>query len=214
MKTIPLLALSLCTGLSAFGLTLEEGFRSPPPQAKPHTWWHWMNGNVTKAGITADLEAMAAAGIGGAQIFDAGLSLPAGPVGFCTEEWFECLEHADREARRLGLELCLANCSGWTSSGGPWITPELSMKKVVASRRPVRGGGRTILDLPLPKECENAWHEEIAVLAAPEAPSVSADSILDLTGKTEIELPAGDWTLYRLCAVSTGAAPEPLPHVE
>ncbi len=166
MKTIPLLALLLCTGLSAFGLTLEEDFRSPPPQAKPHTWWHWMNGNVTKAGITADLEAMAAAGIGGAQIFDAGLSLPAGPVGFCTEEWFECLEHADREARRLGLELCLANCSGWTSSGGPWITPELSMKLVTNTAVRVKGGERFEGRLPLP-ERTNGFYRDIAVLAFP-----------------------------------------------
>lgn len=30
--------------------------------AAPRTWWHWMNGNVSKEGITADLEAMAAVG--------------------------------------------------------------------------------------------------------------------------------------------------------
>ena len=166
MKTTSLLALSLCTGLSAFGLSIEEGFRSPPPEAKPHTWWHWMNGNVTKAGITADLEAMAAAGIGGAQIFDAGLSLPAGPVGFCTEEWFSCLEHADREARRLGLELCLANCSGWTSSGGPWITPELSMKLVTNTLVRVKGGERFEDRLPLPART-NGFYRDIAVLAFP-----------------------------------------------
>ena len=44
---------------------------------------------------------------------------------FASDAWFDCLVHADREAKRLGIELCIANCSGWTSSGGPWITPEL-----------------------------------------------------------------------------------------
>ena len=48
----------------------REGFQNPPDSAKPQTWWHWMNGNVTKEGITADLEAMQRVGIGGAQIFD------------------------------------------------------------------------------------------------------------------------------------------------
>ena len=114
------------------GLSPEE-FAAPPPEARPHTWWHWMNGNVTKEGITADLEAMARVGIGGAQIFDAGLALPKGPVEFASDAWFDCLVHADREARRLGIELCIANCSGWTSSGGPWITPELSMKYVAST---------------------------------------------------------------------------------
>ena len=36
--------------------SLERGFRTPPEAAKPRVWWHWMNGNVTKEGITADLE--------------------------------------------------------------------------------------------------------------------------------------------------------------
>jgi hypothetical protein len=35
---------------------LEQGFRNPPDQAKPRTWWHWTNGNVTEDGITKDLE--------------------------------------------------------------------------------------------------------------------------------------------------------------
>ena len=37
---------------------LEDGFRNPPDSAKPRVWWHWLNGNVTKEGITADLEWM------------------------------------------------------------------------------------------------------------------------------------------------------------
>ena len=54
----------LCSEICAAGL--ESGFRAPPDAAKPQVWWHWMAGNVTRAGITADLEAMAEAGIGGA----------------------------------------------------------------------------------------------------------------------------------------------------
>ena len=155
-------------GLPAFsaGLSADE-FRNPPHTAKPHTWWHWMNGNVTKEGITADLEAMARVGIGGAQIFDAGLALPKGPVAFASDAWFDCLVHADREAKRLGIELCIANCSGWTSSGGPWITPELSMKYVADTAVRVKGGERFDGRLPLPKKT-NGFYEDIAVLAFPE----------------------------------------------
>ena len=154
-----------CLGASVAGLS-PEAFRNPPPEARPHTWWHWMNGNVTKEGITADLEAMAAVGIGGAQIFDAGLALPKGPVEFATDSWYDCLAHANREAKRLGLELCLANCSGWTSSAGPWITPELSMKYVTNTAVRVKGGERFDGALPLP-ERTNGFYEDIAVLAFP-----------------------------------------------
>ena len=44
-----------------------------------------MNGNITKEGITADLEAMARVGIGGAQIFNAAEGIPHGPVQFNSE---------------------------------------------------------------------------------------------------------------------------------
>ena len=46
-------------------LPLEEGFKNPPESALPRTWWHWTNSNVTKEGITKDLEWMKRVGIGG-----------------------------------------------------------------------------------------------------------------------------------------------------
>ena len=29
---------------------LAQGFVTPPDSAKPRTWWHWTNGNVTETG--------------------------------------------------------------------------------------------------------------------------------------------------------------------
>ena len=45
---------------------LESGFANPPPEARLRAYWWWLNGNVTKAAITRDLEEMAAKGFGGA----------------------------------------------------------------------------------------------------------------------------------------------------
>ena len=82
--------------------TLENGFRNPPPQSRPHTWWHWMNGNVTKEGITADLEAMARVGVGGAQIFNVGddssCNIPAGPIDYLSPQWLDLVKHAASDA--------------------------------------------------------------------------------------------------------------------
>ena len=177
LAAVAVLIAAASSAASSAGLS-RETFRNPPQEAKPHTWWHWMNGNVTKEGITADLEAMARVGIGGAQIFDAGLALPKGPVAFASDAWFDCLVHADREAKRLGIELCIANCSGWTSSAGPWITPELSMKYVVDTTVRVKGGERFDGQLPLPKKT-NGFYEDIAVLAFPE-PSAAKAALRDL----------------------------------
>ena len=30
----------------------DAEFKSPPGNVKIHTWWHWLDGNITKEGIT------------------------------------------------------------------------------------------------------------------------------------------------------------------
>ena len=104
---------------------LDAGFRNPPKSAYPKTWWHWMNGNITASGITADLEAIGRLGLAGFQIFNVGSRTPKGPVAFFSPEWLQLTAHAAEEADRLGLEFAMHNCPGWSSSGGPWITPSL-----------------------------------------------------------------------------------------
>lgn len=146
---------------------LQEGFTSPPPSARPHTWWHWMNGNITQEGITADLEAMAAVGIGGAQIFNVDQGVPAGKVPFMTPAWRQAVVHAAKEAKRLGVELCLHNCAGWSSSGGPWITPEHSMQILTWSETPVTGGKQISVTLKEPPK-RAGFYKDIAVIALKE----------------------------------------------
>jgi hypothetical protein len=143
---------------------IEKSFVKPPDSARPHTWWHWMNGNITKEGITADLEAMARVGVGGAQIFNAGEGIPHGPIQFNSPEWIGLVKHSAKEARRLGLEICIHNCAGWSSSGGPWNTPENSMKVVVTSEQQVKGPARFDGALAQPTSKLN-FYRDIAVLA-------------------------------------------------
>ena len=187
MKTYVTIA-ALLVSCAAFAVPLEEGFRNPPNSAKPHTWYHMMNGNVTKEGITCDFEALAKAGIGGVQMFDAGCNVPAGPLAFNTPEWFDLIRHAASEARRLGLEICLPTCSGWSSSGGPWVAPSNGMKKVVFSETSVKGPAAFKRKLPR-EERDNGFYEDIAVLAFPTPPADLADIPgvkIDLVGKTAL----------------------------
>ena len=90
------------------GDPLEQGFRNPPDSAKPRTWWHWTGGNITKEGITKDLEWMKRAGIGGMQLAD--VSSGSGQtvekkLVFGSPEWLDAVRHAASEADRLGLEM-------------------------------------------------------------------------------------------------------------
>ena len=57
--------------LSAKAMSLDSGWQNPPNEAQLRAYWWWLNGNVTKASITHDLEQMKAKGFGGAVIFDA-----------------------------------------------------------------------------------------------------------------------------------------------
>src|SRR3546814_14089244 len=103
----------------------------------------WSSDLATAEGITLDLEAMARVGVGGAQMFDVGCGIPAGPAGTQSPEWVRLVRHAVDESGRLGLSFTLHNCTGWSSSGGPWITPELSMQQLVLRVVPLNGGKRS-----------------------------------------------------------------------
>jgi hypothetical protein len=146
--------------------SLETGFLNPPDSARPETWWHWMNGNITKAGLTADLEAMQQIGLGGATIVNVDCGIPAGPVKFMSPEWREDFKFAVSEANRLGLELCVENCAGWSSSGGPWNTVTNAMQRVTTSEMRVTGPANFSAALPQPPT-KLDFYRDIAVLAFP-----------------------------------------------
>ncbi|MBR1921410.1 MAG: hypothetical protein IJ829_05340 [Kiritimatiellae bacterium] len=130
---------ALCAGAATDDL--ESLFDRPPLSRGANAWWHWQGANVTKRGITRDLEAMRDAGLSGATIFniqDVGwvceerMATPLCPgLEYMNDKWWEMVTFAVAEAKRLGLELGLHNCPGYSTSGGPWITPELGMKKLV-----------------------------------------------------------------------------------
>ncbi len=146
--------------------SLDAGFANAPMASWPQTWWHWMNGNVTKEGITLDLEAMKRIGVGGFQNFDAGTLIPKGPIVYLSPEWIELKKHAIKEADRLGMEFTMHNCPGWSSSGGPWITPELNMQQVTTSEAFFTGGQQISTVLPKPTAKLN-FYKDVYVFAFP-----------------------------------------------
>jgi hypothetical protein len=149
---------------------LEKDFLHPPKSAKPWVFWYWMNGNVSKQGITADLEAMKEVGLGGAYLMfikdtvNPSVYKPA--VSQLSKPWFEMVSFAITEAKRLSLELGFHVSDGFALAGGPWITPELSMQKVVWSKLNIKGG--TVFNdvLPQPEIKEN-YYKDIEIYAYP-----------------------------------------------
>ena len=68
---------------------LANHFATPPASARPWVYWFWLNGNITREGITADLEAMQRVGIGGVLIMEVDQGTPKGPVAFAGPQWRE-----------------------------------------------------------------------------------------------------------------------------
>lgn len=72
--------LLLCGASAVWAESLEEGFAKPPVAAMPGVWWRWIDGNVTREGISRDLAEMARKGIRSVNLFDVGGGVPAGPA--------------------------------------------------------------------------------------------------------------------------------------
>jgi hypothetical protein len=234
-----------------------------------------MDGNLSRGGITADLESMRQAGIGGAIIMEVNVGIPRGGVEFMSPDWKTLFKHAVAEAERLGIEISLITGPGWTGSGGPWVEPAQSMQHLVGKATRVKGPilyddtlarpdrrpaffGDGLLPPALERQ-KDEYYRDVMVLAYPTPPrqetipsidekalytrapyssmtsvrsffpssadhpataaggAVDPGRVLDLTplyvpgGRLRWEAPAGDWTILRLGATSTGANTRPAP---
>lgn len=147
---------------------LEQDFRAPPASTKPWVYWYWINGNISKDGIRADLEDMKRVGIGGAFIMDGSIYLPPGPVRYGSDAWHAHVQHAIAVGEEVGVEIGIMNCAGWATSGGPWNDLEHSMKQLVWSETSVAGGAPWQGALPRAEATKLDFFREIAVLAIPE----------------------------------------------
>ncbi|WP_455585578.1 glycosyl hydrolase [Bacteroides sp.] len=150
--------------------TLREQFIAPPEDAKPWCFWYWMYGAVSREGITADLEAMKQAGLGGTYLMpikgvEQGKEFH-GSAQQLSPQWWEMVRFSMQEADRLGLKLGMHICDGFALAGGPWITPEESMQKVVWSDTIVAGGKIENLQLPRPESYQH-YYQDITLLALP-----------------------------------------------
>jgi hypothetical protein len=197
---IVMLALCIvaCAGPVPVKDNLANGFVKPPDSARPWVYWFWLNSNITREGITADLEAMKRVGIGGVLIMEVDQGAPVGPAAFMGAEWRELFKFAVAEAGRLGLEVNMNDDAGWNGSGGPWITPEQSMQKVVWTETVLTGPSHFGGMLAQP-EADHGFYRDIAVLAFPtpgdyriaDIKSKALYERRDVAPAAETKLPAG-----------------------
>lgn len=198
------LCLTLCLSLSTwlFFCTPLLAIAQQNENAKPWVLWYWVKAGVSKAGITADLEAMKGNGLGGAYLVSI-----QGPdqkplyhptAVQLTPEWWKMVEFAMSEAKRLNLKLGMHISDGFALAGGPWISPDLSMQKVawstfsVNKATGIKNKSTSKIVLPQPESKEN-YYKDIAVYAYPSPvgtgfstrtiiPKITASNGADATG--------------------------------
>lgn len=180
---------SLYSAATAHTVDVDQRFREPVEQTKPWCYWYWLGGDITKEGLTRDLESMKQVGIRKAFTASiAGRPKPGRPhVEILTPEWMELFRHALREAHRLDIDIGMFNSPGYSMSGGPWNKPEQSMRHLIWNETEAEGGRFSELVRPASKFPV----QDVAVLAIPrrEFASIHAepqDGLIQFTSETPI----------------------------
>ena len=200
-----------------FGAQDYENFESPEKVFYPETWFHYIGGNVSLAGITKDLEAIAAAGFSGIQLFHGQF----GGIWPGTDEQITCLspkwdaavQHTAKECERLGLRFTMQGCPGWAMAGGPWIRPEQAMRHLVWSRTDVTAKESDAIVLPAAFSKEEDWRDyrDVAVIAFPKPLDDTGNPLRPETVRSNTE---HDWAkvLTGEASIQLGAATEDNPY--
>jgi hypothetical protein len=149
--SIILLAMGSCNDSKNYDI-IKSGFVKPTEENTIWCYWYWINDDISKDGITKDLEAMKKAGIGGALIGNINPAHKDGKVPMLSEDWWSHMVHAVVEGKRIGVDIGIFNCPGWSQSGGPWVDYTKAMRYLTYSETKVEGGKIVTLPLKKPKE--------------------------------------------------------------
>lgn len=209
---------------------LASGFLSPPPPARPATYWLWLNGYVNRAHLETEIRQFSELGIGGLCLFDMGArgradALPSAGPAFLSDESVELIAAAIRLAGKYHLDVQLAACSSW-DLGGTWVTPAQASMGLYRTELVLEGPQDFRGPLPFPAlpakapktpDGRPAFCQEIALLAVPGAKEKSTPlviknpaAVINLTaqlqadGQLEWQVPPGKWTLLRFVCANTG----------
>ncbi len=163
---------------------LAADFKTPTEDNHLFCYWYWINDDISKEGISRDLAAMKETGIG--SVFIGNINPPEedGKVPLFSDLWWDCMVHAVNEGKRLGVDIGVFNCPGWSQSGGPWVKPEMAMRYLAYSETVVQGPEKISQELVKPKE----EFQDVYVLAYPALDGVKTLTVDNATIKVTPEV--------------------------
>ncbi|MDR3228076.1 MAG: hypothetical protein LBT53_01500 [Puniceicoccales bacterium] len=205
-------AATAATATATAPASLDAGFAVPPPSVRVGTFWYWIDDNVSKEGVIADLHAMKKAGITRAFISHIGSQgYKTGKTKMWSEGWWEALRAAFKTAGELDIELGIFNCPGWSQAGGPWVKPEQAMRRLATAERRVTGPA--LFSEKLPPPVKN--FQDVRVLAFPAVPRpnlfLAEGAKINVAGAGLAAPPAGTAGPFRLPLRRTSSVTLTLP---
>lgn len=175
-----LLALSLLfIALNTSAQTVADAwkaFQNPSNDCRTKMWWFHGETETTREGITADLEAFKEQGIGGVVYYDQVHGSADNALKAMSPEWWDMLKFASLEAKRLGLSFEAAFSNGYVG-GGPWITPEYSMQRLLCADMFILDGGSTSLNSRFATACSKRYDYYIAFPLPKDIKDISEKSV-------------------------------------
>ncbi|MFD0684807.1 glycosyl hydrolase, partial [Actinomadura fibrosa] len=212
------------------------GFARPPAAVRPRFRWWWPDGLVEPAEIRREVDQIAAAGFGGAEIVavhhsirDKSVLDPAGH-GWGTPAWNAGVEAALDQARRRGITIDLTIGPAWPAAV-PTITPddEAAVQELAYGSTTVAAGATHDGPVPEPVAAPQSGVTKrhlVAVHAVRIAPANATRKETGLDPATFTDLTAqaaggritwtapsgGDWVLLAYWRRGSGQRPESGPH--
>ena len=95
------------------------------------------------------------------------------------------------------------NCPGWSSSGGPWITPDKAMQIITWSETKITGGKQVRIQLPTPKHMFDYYIDTYCLAIPANMKVIPRLSILELSNRLDKDgvltwdVPTGEWLIMR-----------------
>ena len=141
-----------------------RGWPSIAAETRPWTRWWWQGSAVERRSLSAQLQSLAAAGIGGVEITPIYGVRGAEDrfIPYLSPRWMEMLDYTLTEAARLKLGVDMATGTGWPF-GGPWVGDDPAPRSLVHKTWTLTGGERltepvTLRQTPLVRAIGNQIH--------------------------------------------------------
>lgn len=192
------------TGMAAVAQTNPTDWPEVKTEAKPAARWWWMGSAVDSVGLTHNLEAYAAKGMGTVEITPiyGVIGNEANDIDYLSPRWMDMLKHTSAEAARLGMNVDMNNGTGWPF-GGPEVTVEDAATRAIFQEYTVKGGERAGEAIVI----KDKKQKDVAVLGcvmaySPDGKAVNLTKRVKADGTLDWTAPAGgEW---RIIAQFTG----------